>query len=441
MKLIIASILLMTSTVIININTFQKAIGTDGVDNGKIILNSPDGYIVIGEKSSEDHKRKEILVYKTDKNGIILWSKSYGGSETYVVNDAYIDNQQHIHLSSERYLSNRESLIYMELDEIGNLITSVPYDEGGNEVEPWAIAPAENGANIIVGFTKTADYAPGAFYNTSLETKHLYILKVDENGNKVWSKKLNEQSILASNAYDIIKTSDNNFLIIGSMMTETILSNVIIKIDNNGAILWHKKYDNIQFTFRYIEEISNNNYIISGTKQTQNNKTEIVAIKIDEEGNALWSKSYGAPDKEVPKGITYLNNKLYLAGTSKSFSSQAEQIIILEINEANGDLNWTNKYGNGVLNEPSKIITDNQNLVFSGFALQTANGAETTLLKIDNVNKTQKSVILTTTNESINFVTTAVPFTNLNQNSFSGNYNINQTIITNLNLNSIDINL
>ena len=440
MKLIIASLIIVSSIISTTI-TFQKAIGTGGVDNGKIVLNTPDGYVVIGEKSSEDHQRKELLIYKTNKEGSVIWSKSYGGSETYVVNDAYIDNQQHIHLSSERYLSNRESLIYMELDETGNLITSVPYDEGGNEVEPWAIAPSGNGTNIIVGFTKTADFVPGAFYNTSMETKHLYILKIDENGNKIWSKKLNEQTILASNAYDIVKTNDNNFLIIGSMITETHLFNIIIKIDHNGTILWHKKHENQQLTFRYIEDIGNNNYLITGTKNTQSSKSDIVAIKINEEGNMLWSKSYGAIDKEVPKGVASINDKLYLAGTSKSLNSKAEQIIILEINKANGNLNWVNKYGNGVLNEPSKIINDNQSLVFSGFALQTANGAETILMKIDNLNKTQNEVNLSTTNENINFINATVPFTNINENAYSGSYNINQTVITNLNLNSIDINL
>lgn len=440
MKLIIASFIIVSSILVTNV-TFQKAIGTSSLDNGKIVLNASDGYVIVGEKASKDHKRKELLVYKTDKEGTVLWSKSYKGEETYVVNDAYIDEQQHIHLSSERYLSNRESLLYMELDENGNLVTSSPYDEGGNEVEPWAIAPAENGSNIIVGFTKVAGFIQGGFYNASLETKHLYILKMDQNGNKLWSKKLEDESILASNAYDIVKTSDNNYLVVGSMMTETIFSNIILKIDKNGTVLWHKKYNDIQMSFRNIDAVANNKYIISGTLNTEDKKSELIAIKINENGDALWSKSYGASDKEVAKGTSFINNKLYISGTSKSFNSEAEQIIILEIDDANGHLNWVNKYGNDILNEPSKILIDNNQLVFTGFGLRTPNGPETILVKIDNLNNTQKEVTLTETNLNVIFNNASVPFSIINESAFSGSYSKSQTMTQDLLLNSIDINL
>lgn len=357
MKIIFASLLIASIFSVANTGGFQKAIGTSGMDNGKIILNTEDGYIVVGEKSSADHQRKEILIYKTDKDGNLNWAKSYGGTETYVVNDAYLDENNHIHLSSERYLSNRESLLYMKLDENGNLETSVPYDEGGNEVEPWAIAPTENGGNIIVGFTKVADYVPGGFYNASLETKHLYILGMDANGNKLWSKKLKTPEILASNAYDIIKTDDNNYLIVGNYVTQTEAVNIIIKINTAGTIIWQKVNENSKIDLRYIDKAENNNYIITGTSfSSSNTNQEIAAIKIDNQGNILWSKEFGNLKQEKIKGaVVNQNGEILISGTSKSFNSRAEQIVLLNL-DINGNLQWTNKYGNGVLNDPSNLI-------------------------------------------------------------------------------------
>ena len=441
MKIIFASLFIASVFAVVNTGGFQKAIGTSSVDNGKIILNTEDGYIVVGEKSSDDHQRKEILVYKTDKEGNVNWAKSYGGSETYVVNDAYLDSENHIHLSSERYLSNRESLLYMELDESGNLETSVPYDEGGNEVEPWAIAPTENGGNIIVGFTKVADFVPGGFYNASLETKHLYILGMDGNGNKLWSKKLKTPEILASNAFDIIKTEDNHFLIIGNYLTQNEAVNIILKVDEAGTIIWNKIYNHSKIDLRYIDRAENNNYIITGTSASQNNKKEIAVIKINSDGNVIWSKEFGGLEQEKVKGsVTNQNGEVIITGTSKSFNSSSDQILILKL-DVNGNLQWANKYGNGVLNEPSNAILDFGNLVFTGFSLKTDNGPETTLIKTTSNNSTQREITIQEQNLNVLFINKSIPFETINETSFSGNYNSNETVVTNLSLNSIDINL
>jgi len=440
MKLLLTSILL-SSLVLATSLGFQKAIGTSAFDYGKKILTTQDGYIVVGEKSSDDHQRKELLVYKTDKDGNVMWAKSYGGTETYVVNDAYLSNDNHIHLSSERYLSNRESLLYMELDENGNLQKSVPYDEGGNEIEPWAIAPTSLGGKIVVGFTKVADFVPGGFYNASLETKHLYILGMNANGDKLWSKKLNTPNVLASNAFDIVKTNDNHFLVIGNYLTQTEAVNILIKIDEVGNIIWQKTYPNSTFNFRYIDQAEGNNFIITGTAQTTANKDDILVLKISDNGNVLWSKQFGNTKQEKVKGAFVLpNGEIYLSGTSKSFGSSSEQIVILNL-LANGNLQWTNKYGTGTLDEVSNPIIDNGFLVFTGFSLRTANGAETLLLKVPTTNQTNKSVNMNQTNLNFNFTDSNLPFEAINENAFSGNYQINQTVVSPQQLNVIDINI
>ncbi len=440
MKLIIAGILL-TSGILLTTFEFQKAIGTSGVDRGKIILKSTDGFIVVGEKSSTDFTRKEVFVYQTDKQGNVQWGKSYGGNESYVVNDAFLDSNQHIHLSSERYLNNRESLIYLHLNETGDLQNASPYDEGGNEVEPWAIAPAENGNKLVVGFTKIADFVPGGFYNASLETKHLYILKEDANGTKIWSKKLMLPNNTSSFAYDITKTSDGNYCIIGQAIMDNAIYNLLFKINTNGSIIWSKKINEGNVIFRNITtSYANNELLITGYAEDDAGSTDMFISKInDTNGSIVWSKRYGKLDKEYGKGVIANENHIIFTGTTKSFGSQQDQIMVGKVNHQ-GDLLWTNKYGSNVLEDVSAPILDNNNIVFTGFSLRTPNGAESLLFNVGQNSKTDHEKTIDEHNFPLTTTSINLDFEDMTTPSFGGSYTLSNTIVTPLQLNSTNLN-
>lgn len=440
MKLFIISVITIATTLTINTYTFEKAIGSSGVDNGKILLNTSSGYVVIGEKSSDDYRRKELFIYKTDKLGSVLWAKSYGGAETYVVNDAYEDGEGNIHLSAERYINQRETLIYMKLNQDGELITSVPYDEDNNEVEPWAIAPASNRGSIIVGFTKTKTIIPGGFYNASVEQAYLYILKIDSLGQKIWSRKLNTLQDFSSNAFDITKDSLGFYYILGNIRNNNALENVIIKIDEESNIIWSKKIVENNLLLNKINMLNNQGIILGGICKGSGNDNDISLISMDLQGTILWSRKIGKDKDENTIGITSKSDEIIVTGTTKSFNSESDQILVISITYE-GLINWANRYGTGKLEEPSNPVFDQNYIVFSGFSLITPNGPETILVKKNNFNNVSHEIQL---NEDYFPITTQdinINFQTLNSANFGGTYSTDDTKVESILLNNLDINL
>ena len=93
------------------------------------------------------------------------------------------------------------------------------------------------------------------------------------------------------------------------------------------------------------------------------------------------------------------------------------------------------------MNEPSNPIVDFGSIVFSGFSLRTDNGPETTLIKTSGNSSVQREVSIEETILNLNLLNNNITFESINESSFSGTYNINQTQVNNLSLNSININL
>tara|TARA_B100000131_G_C17990961_1_gene562555 strand:- start:205 stop:1011 length:807 start_codon:yes stop_codon:yes gene_type:complete len=127
-------------------------------------------------------------------------------------------------------------------------------------------------------------------------------MKIDSDGNTIWNKKyyLDENQL---EMYDGISTSDSSFISIGVHYTdgtaETGADLVIIKLDDNGDSLWTKRYGGQYHDYsETIIETFNGNYLIAGykTQSYDQGDTDAWLLLIDSNGDSLWSNTYSEID-------------------------------------------------------------------------------------------------------------------------------------------------
>ena len=144
-----------------------------------------------------------------------------------------------------------------------------------------------NGTYFLTGFN--------AYDSTSF-------MKIDSDGNTIWNKKyyLDENQL---EMYDGISTSDSSFISIGVHYTdgtaETGADLVIIKLDDNGDSLWTKRYGGQYHDYsETIIETFNGNYLIAGykTQSYDQGDTDAWLLLIDSNGDSLWSNTYSEVD-------------------------------------------------------------------------------------------------------------------------------------------------
>jgi hypothetical protein len=134
-------------------------------------------------------------------------------------------------------------------------------------VSPEACLSVENGGCILVG------YGNGR-------------VKLDSDGNIIWNK---DSTGMEAELFEVIKTSDNNYIACGSALTP--IQGYVVKFDSTGNVIWHKFYPASSYLrFFSITESYSSGYIIGGVINEGTFSGEAFVINIDGNGNEIWRK-------------------------------------------------------------------------------------------------------------------------------------------------------
>jgi hypothetical protein len=151
-----------------------------------------------------------------------------------------------------------------------------------------AVKNESTGRNIIR--TKDKNFiAVGE--SVSLTESNYYVYKFDSTGTKIFEKQY--RLTLDESAKTIIETSTGDFWIIGESGYYAGSSNIayILKINSDGDSITTKTFSAIgNISFNDIIKTYDNNYMMVGT-----NSGNVTLLKINEAGDSLWSKQYVDP--------------------------------------------------------------------------------------------------------------------------------------------------
>ena len=268
---------------------WARIIGGSGSDEpNKIIKSSEGGYLLVGNSWSSDgdissnNGVKDGMILKLDDSGYIEWQKSYGGSYTDQIRNA-------IEIPGEGYL--------------------------------------------LVGDTDSNDFdIPG-----NNGKSDMWILKIDYDGNLFWSKTYGGSD--HEGGLSIVQTDDDAFVVAGYTFSNDIDVNNgygfgdgwIIKIDNDGNLIWEKTYGGSgRELIRTIIKGSDSTYVFSGDTNSSDFDIEtnlgfqdVWIGRIDLDGNLMYSNTFGGDDTDVNRGLIKLPNQKYILGGA-SWSSNGD---------------------------------------------------------------------------------------------------------------------
>ncbi|NWF90115.1 MAG: T9SS type A sorting domain-containing protein [Ignavibacteriaceae bacterium] len=195
---------------------------------GKYVqVTSDSGFIITGNLMAlEDY----IYVIKTDSDGDTLWTKTYGGfrNESYSVvetkdSNYFITGRYPEHACEYCELYSHTWLL--KLDQNGDTIWTKKYIFDFND-QSRVGKQTKDGGYILTG----VKYA--------IDTKHhLFVAKLDEWGDTLWTKTLLDENFSDSEGYDIIETYDGGYAVTGSVSYSNGQSDMLLlKLDKDGNI-------------------------------------------------------------------------------------------------------------------------------------------------------------------------------------------------------------
>ncbi len=304
------------------------------------IAPSADGkYVVGGNTYSLDSHNYYSWLIKIDLFGKEEWHKEFSEfgndlifSVTNTSNQGYIA-AGYTSLDSDT-LENEVWLI--KIDAQGNLQWNRTYGVAGND-KAFSVIQTSDGGYVFTGYTASLGDNFGDFW----------LVKVDAQGNLVWSKTYGGAG--TEGAYCVIQAKDGGYAIAGQTNTFGNGANDawLIKTDASGKIEWNQTYGGIADDGVYsLIQTSDGNYVAAGySYNVQNNQYTAWLVKTDSLGNLVWQKTYAAKTDTHALSLVQAEDCGYvLIGYTDAHGSLNSQVWIVKIDK-DGNMQSNRTFG------------------------------------------------------------------------------------------------
>lgn len=256
-----------------------------------------------------------------------------------------------------------------------------------------SVVKTSDGGMIVVGHTNSSD----GDINKQYDQIDIWIIKIDSQGNKVWSKTIGG----SKNDYgtSIIATNDGNFIISGYTESSDgiVPSNfglhdfLVVKINSSGDVIWSKNYGFSGHDHAHkIIQTSDGGYFVVGFSEysgiegsggTQNNgegheighkgvlhgSGEFIGVKIDSQGEFMWYRYFGGTQNDRVNDVVEANDGGFLmVGFSESSdfdindNKGSYDFWVVKL-QSNGSLSWKHNYGGSGIDQAFGVVKTNNN--------------------------------------------------------------------------------
>jgi CubicO group peptidase (beta-lactamase class C family) len=334
-------------------DTWFKTYGGDQDNVGWDALLADDGgFFIVGTTNLEfePEQQGDIYLIRTNAAGEILWEKTYGGQgyEEGVTAFQTSDGGLIISGMTNSFGAGGMDVYLIKVDQDGNELWSKTF--GGPLDEMAGAWPMDDGGyilggNIVDPNDVVADPgAPG--YGGFAGRSNIYLARTDADSNELWSCTFGgENNVLAGGA---VQTPDGSVLILATIVyfPDSGDDILLLKVDENGNEVWSRTWEQGTLSAEDLIETSDGNYLISASytppEITDHSEADFLFIKVDPEGNEIWTSIFGAPGViDYGAMLVEAADGGYVAagGTGRSLLEWDEDIVLIKINE-NGQLLW-----------------------------------------------------------------------------------------------------
>ena len=377
---------------------WEKSLGGSESDKATSVEQTFDGgFIVAGYSRSNDgdvsgnHGGYDYCIMKLDQNGLLLWQRTFGGSDDDEPNTIHETSDSGYIIAGYTFSSDGDVTVnhggedywIVKLNKNGDLDWQKSF--GGNSLDEGnTILPLSTGGYLVAGTTHSnnGDVAGNHGGND------YWILKLNSDGNLVWQRTFGGSSYDVAHA--VAETTDDKYIIQGWTKSTDgdVLENHgsddfwILKLDTNGDLLWQKSLGGMfNEEGHYIQQLPDGGFIAGGYTNSNDNDVsgnhgsyDYWITRLDSVGNLLWQKCLGGSSTERSYNFDVTSDGgCIISGYSESNDGDVtvnygvHDFWIAKLN-AFGDLVWQESLGGSGIDIPYSIqqTSDNGFIIAGG---------------------------------------------------------------------------
>jgi len=361
-------------------------------------------------QSQGSHGSYDCLVICTSPDGVVLWKKVIGGSAWDAFNagvDTTTDGNIVVGFtagSNDGDIAGNHGgwdIAFFKYTADGNLLWSKTY--GGSETENFGSLSATPDGGIIA-LTSTASSNSGNVTGVNHGNNDVWIIKLDKNGLIEWQKLYGGTGDdMASSQFggDVVASGDGGyFFTTATSSLDGDLNGLLppgansggldiwlCHIDNGGNIVWSKLVggsgpEESSKLYTYGTSLYLGFSTQSADRDLQGNLglNDMALFKYNTDGQFQWKRQYASSAFDFLGGITGLKGDLLtVTGGTYSFSFEGyptpaadERLVVMRIDTLNGSIKWFKGLGgNGRSQGMAASINNDGSLFISGLSTNT----------------------------------------------------------------------
>lgn len=330
---------------------WKKTLGSTGDDIGYAVAKTNDnGFVVAGEVSAADgdvhgHMNgfRSGWVAKLKSDGDTAWTSLIGGDGAKAV----VQTADGGFVVAGNSLSSSIDMWAAKLNSNGGIEWTRSFG-GSKEDGARSIIQTKDHGYVIAGYTVSND--GDGIGNHGLSD--FLVIKLDENGDRVWSKTIGGSSV--DDAWSVTETSDSGYVIAGETYsndgdvngnhdaTHQTPDYWIVKLNASGATVWTKTLGGTGYdqAFSVIQAtdggyaVVGQSYSVDGDVHGNHGEADFWVAKLNSGGDIEWTKTLGGSGSEVASSIIQASDGNYIvAGYTYSATTQTDSGYA-----ANGDV-------------------------------------------------------------------------------------------------------
>jgi len=308
-----------------------------------VVVNPADsGFIFTGHTSSFGNGGYDVYVVRTDKNGVVIWQKSFGGLDWDFGKDIVFAPDGNLVICG-----NTHSMGYGKKD---GYVLKVNLGNGALMWQKY-FGGSENDELVSVLYTSDALFSLCGTKTTNDINNDFWLLKLSVNGDSILSKSITSFTT-NEKCYDFIEDKNSNLIFCGALDTTVAMtekySSYALKTNLNGVFISQISFTNgatPDERFHSICNTKSDNTVSMSRKIFQGFfKLNSYVFKAINDFTYISSPTYGDVEDEELFNIENTSDDGYImVGYTKSYQAVAEDIYVIKLD--NSTLNSSSVIG------------------------------------------------------------------------------------------------
>jgi WD40 repeat protein len=213
-----------------------------------VVLADDGGYFIAGATGLqfEPDPQGDIYLIRTDPAGEILWERTWGGAD-YEAGFAMIrasDGNLVIAGGTSSYGAGEVDMYLLKVDQNGNEIWSKTFGSTQDD-EVVDVHQTQDGGYILIGYTRIAGSEGDieAAGNIGAGESYIYLVKTDGKGNELWSEVYTGENGEQVYTTAGLPTPDGGFLVLARINPNANHNTFLLKVDADGNEAWSRAWE------------------------------------------------------------------------------------------------------------------------------------------------------------------------------------------------------